>query len=60
MTSEYSEVLVSSDDQSPDWLPCVNRVIRQLTLKLTDGNSKPLSLESPWSCSIVFQSFPEL
>ena len=60
VTSEYSEVLVSSDDQSPDWLPCVNRVIRQLTLRLTDANSKSLTLESPWSCSIVFQSFPEL
>lgn len=60
VAGEYSEVLVSSDDQSPDWPPCVNRVIRQLTLRLTDTNSKPLSLESPWSCSIVFQGLPGL
>ena len=60
VTSEYSEVLVSSDDQSPDWLPCHNRVLRRLTLRLTDVNGKSLSLDSPWSCSIVFQSYPEL
>ena len=60
VTSELSEVLVSSDDQSPDWLPCHSRVLRRLTLRLTDVNGKSLSLDSPWSCSIVFQTFPEL
>ena len=60
VTSSYSEVLVSTDDQSPDWLPCPSRVLRQLSLRLTDANNKSLTLESPWTCSIVFQTFPDL
>ena len=54
VTSNYTEVLISSDDDSQDWLPCPNRVIKTLTLRLTDEYNRPIALESPWSCSLVF------
>ena len=54
VTSNYTEVLISSDDDSQDWLPGPNRVIKTLTLRLTDDNNRPIALESPWSCSLVF------
>ena len=55
VTSNYTEVLNSYDDDSQDWLPCPNRVIRILTLRLTDEDDRPIALESPWNCSLVFQ-----
>ena len=55
VTSNYTEVLFSSDDDSQDWLPCPSRNIKTLSLRLTDEPNKPLALESPWSCSLVFE-----
>ena len=54
ITSEFSEVLIGSDDQSKDFLPGANQTISSLTIQLTDENAVPIRMDSSWSMSLVF------